>query len=297
MTDTESPKPAEPRLSASLVLVNSRNEILLVQRNPQATSFAGLHVFPGGNFDAKQDTSLGLTAIRETFEEAGLLLALSDTPSTLLDVDFTQAREAVHGGQTSFSTFLTNNNLRADVDALLPFTTWVTPPTVARRFRTEFFVAFLKDSTSDGLSSGREEHLPTPDGGQEVIRTRFLRPESALDEFRTGKISLFPPQYYILETLRPILSGSTSTESQRNAVLMLSRAAFGRMVINPKSFRVNDGVDEAFVYEGDELRGGPKGRHHRMVVKRKGAPFSQMNLERNFDLFTQCPVEAHIPKL
>lgn len=91
-----------------------------------------MEVFPGGNFDAKQDTSLQWTAIRETFEEAGLLLALSDSPSTLLDVDLTQAREAVHGGQTTFSTFLTNNNLRADVGALLPFTTWVTPPPSAR---------------------------------------------------------------------------------------------------------------------------------------------------------------------
>ncbi|KAG1826845.1 NUDIX domain-containing protein [Suillus subaureus] len=272
MADSESPKPTEPRLSASLILVNSRNEILLVQRNPQARSFAGQHVFPGGNFEAKQDTSLEWTAIRETFEEAGLLLALSDTPSTLLDIDFTQARKAVHGGQTTFSTFLTNNNLRADVGALMPFTTWVTPPSSAsRRFRTEFFVAFLKDSASGGLYSGREEHLPTPDGGQEVIRTRFLRPESAIEEFRTGKIGFFPPQYYILETLRPILTGSSSTESQINAVQMLSRAAFGRMVINPKWFRINDGVDEAFIYEGDELRGGPKGRLHRMVVERKGA--------------------------
>ncbi|KAG2041910.1 hypothetical protein BDR03DRAFT_913811 [Suillus americanus] len=297
MTDSESPKPTEPRLSASLILVNSHNEILLVQRNPQARSFAGQHVFPGGNFEAEQDTSLEWTAIRETFEEAGLLLALSDTSSTLLDIDFTQAREAVHGGQTTFSTFLTNNNLRADVGALMPFTTWVTPPSSARRFRTQFFVAFLKDSRSGGLYSGKEEHLPTPDGGQEVIRTRFLHPESAIEEFRTGKIGLFPPQYYILETLRPILTGSSNTENQRNAVQMLSRAAFGRMVINPKLFRINNGVDEAFVYEGDELRGGPKGRLHRMVVERKGVPFSNMNLRRNFDLFTQCPVEVHISKL
>lgn len=297
MTHNESPKSTEPRLSASLVLVNSHNEILLVQRNPQARSFAGQHVFPGGNFDAKQDTSLEWTAIRETFEEAGLLLALSDSPSTLLDVDLTQAREAVHGGQTTFSTFLTNNNLRADVGALLPFTTWVTPPPSARRFRTQFFVAFLRDSSSDGLYSGREEHLPTPDGGQEVIRTRFLHPESAIEEFKSGKIGLYPPQYYILETLRTILTGSSSTESQRNTVQMLSRAAFGRMVINLKFLLVNDGADEAFVYEGDELRGGSKGRLHRMVVERKGAPFSQMNLWRNFDLFTQCPVEVHVPKL
>ncbi|KAG0697027.1 hypothetical protein DFH29DRAFT_1004110 [Suillus ampliporus] len=296
MTDTQSLKPTKPRLSASLILVNSRNEILLVQRNPQARSFGGTHVFPGGNFDAKQDTSLEWTAIRETFEEAGLLLASSDTRSKLSDVDFTQAREAVHGGQMSFSTFLTSNNLRADVDNLLPFTTWVTPPTVPRRFRTEFFLAFLGHSTSDGLSSGKEEQLPTPDGGQEVIRTRFMRPELAIEEFRTGQISLFPPQYYLMETLRHILTGSTNTESQKNAIQMLSKGAFGRMVINPRMFRINGGVDEAFVYEGDELRGGPKGQLHRAVVKRKGAAFSQINLHRNFDLFTQCPVEAHIPK-
>jgi hypothetical protein len=98
-----------------------------------------------------------------------------------------------------------------------------------------------------------------------------LHPESAIEEFKSGKIGLYPPQYYILETLRTILTGSSSTESQRNAVQMLSRAAFGRMVINPKFLLVNDGADEAFVYEGDELRGGSKGRLHRMVVERKGA--------------------------
>ena len=79
-----------------------------------------------------------------------------------------------------------------------------------------------------------------------------------------------PPQYYIMETLRPILSGSANTESQRNTIQLLSRGGFGRMMINPTLLRVNGGVDEAFVYEGDELRGGPKGRLHRAVVKRKG---------------------------
>jgi 8-oxo-dGTP pyrophosphatase MutT (NUDIX family) len=92
-----------------------------------------LEVFPGGNFDAEGDMSLEWTAIRETFEEAGLLLATSvDTSSRLSEDDFTQAREAIHGQQMNFTTFLTNNNLRADVDALLPFTTWVTPPTQSR---------------------------------------------------------------------------------------------------------------------------------------------------------------------
>ncbi|KIP12328.1 hypothetical protein PHLGIDRAFT_113803, partial [Phlebiopsis gigantea 11061_1 CR5-6] len=67
--------PAVPRPSASLIVINARNEVLLVHRNPRASSFAGMHVFPGGNFDAAQDGDLATTAVRETFEETGLLLA------------------------------------------------------------------------------------------------------------------------------------------------------------------------------------------------------------------------------
>jgi hypothetical protein len=70
-----------------------------------------------------------------------------------------------------------------------------------------------------------------------------------------------------METLRPILIGSTNTESQRNTIKMLSQGAFGRMVINPTLMRIDGVVDEAFVFEGDELKGGPKGRLHRMAVK------------------------------
>lgn len=91
-----------------------------------------LEVFPGGNFDSNGDTSLEWTAIRETFEETGLLLASSDIPSRLSERDLTQARKAVHGEQIKFSAFLSNNNLTPNVDALLPFTTWVTPPTERR---------------------------------------------------------------------------------------------------------------------------------------------------------------------
>lgn len=86
-------------------------------------------MFPGGNRDAAQDPSLAVTAIRETFEEAGLLLASGSAPS---DEVLDAARHAIHSGKTPFQTFLTQHGLTADVQALLPFTQWITPVSAPR---------------------------------------------------------------------------------------------------------------------------------------------------------------------
>lgn len=288
--DRPGPKdpPAEPRLSASLVVINDRNEVLLVQRNPQARSFAGAHVFPGGNYDAKQDTSLAMTAIRETFEESGLLIASNASSIDLDNASLDEGRRAVHTEKTDFQTFLRGHSLKLDLASLHPFTTWVTPPISARRFRTQFYVTFLPKFVSTGFSSGRkEERLPAPDGGLEVITARFIRPEDAVAEFRARHISLMPPQYYILETLRRLLPEHTSAPEQREKIALLSRGPFGQLVINPKSHRDPSSDKEFFVYEGDELRGGPTGRLHRAAVMRKGTIFTEIELQRNFDIFTE----------
>jgi len=90
-----------------------------------------LKVFPGGNYDQKQDDSLKMTAIRETFEESGLLLASFDGSSqdisSLDDVRLDDARNGVHQQRILFQDFLNSNHLRADSDQLLPFTQWITP--------------------------------------------------------------------------------------------------------------------------------------------------------------------------
>jgi 8-oxo-dGTP pyrophosphatase MutT (NUDIX family) len=83
-------------------------------------------VFPGGNYDKKQDQSLAITAIRETFEESGLLLAASSSspPSEgILD----EARFAIHQQQMLFQDFMSNNSLKPDVGSLFPFMKWITP--------------------------------------------------------------------------------------------------------------------------------------------------------------------------
>jgi len=100
-----------------------------------------MQVFPGGNYDEKQDESYQMTAIRETFEETGLLLASASatsdseseselpqqSPPSLSEAALDASRESIHTGRTLFRDFLKQHALSADVKALLPFTEWITP--------------------------------------------------------------------------------------------------------------------------------------------------------------------------
>ncbi|VDB82713.1 unnamed protein product [Peniophora sp. CBMAI 1063] len=285
MSSAQNVKTAFPRPSASLIVVNDKNEVLLVQRNPQAKAFSGMHVFPGGNYDERQDGgSYEMTAIRETFEESGLLLASSS--ASISDEDLDTARYAIHAGRTLFKDFLSQNELKADVPSLLPFTQWITPPGSPRRFHARFFVAFLPASSSSGFSSGSsQQRLPTPDGGQEVVSARFVHPADALAECQAGKVVFMPPQYYLLSTLASILTGRSASAAQRAQVEALSASSFGTLVVNPMPYKgpeVPEGLS-CLTYEGDEQRGGPPGRLHRSYIRfEKGVP-REIRLLRNFD--------------
>jgi hypothetical protein len=105
------------------------------------------------------------------------------------------------------------------------------------------------------------------DGGQEVIEARFIHPRTALIEFREGRLCIMPPQYYFLSTLADILQGPINTLSQRERIQTLSGGLFGKLVITPQRYKV-DGMGRVILtYEGDETRGGSKGRLHRALVK------------------------------
>jgi hypothetical protein len=74
-----------------------------------------------------------MTAIRETFEESGLLLASSpSSASPPLEAILDEARHAIHQQKLLFQNFLQSENLKADVESLLPFTQWITPVGPAR---------------------------------------------------------------------------------------------------------------------------------------------------------------------
>ncbi|KAH9928172.1 NUDIX domain-containing protein [Fomitopsis serialis] len=253
--------PSSPRQSASVIIVNPQNEVLLVQRNPKSQSFAGAHVFPGGNYDQKQDDSVGMTAIREVFEETGLLLAskVAGTGSGPSDAETDHAREEIHSQRQLFRDFLSEHGLEADLSSLWPFTQWITPPTIPRRFHTQF---------TGFISGGKQERLPTPDGGQEVIAARFVHPLAALAEARARNIVLMPPQVYLLTTMRTPL-----WEQEHGGAAGTRPRVLGRTVLT---------------YQGDEARGGAKGRLHRCVCKfQKDGVATDVVLQRNFDVFTE----------
>lgn len=152
------------------------------------------------------------------------------------------------------------------------YTTFVTSPVLTkhRRFRTQFYITFLAELRKTLSSEQITNNIPTPDGGKEVVLTRFVRPSFAITEFRKGNIILHPPQYYLLETLCQLLPGNVNTPEQREKALLLSQGPFGRLVIQPKLHHDLVSKAEMFLYEGDELRGGPPGQLHRAIVKRNG---------------------------
>lgn len=139
--------PVTPRPSATVVLVRDADpwELLMVQRPGGADFAPGAFVFPGGSVqeDDKSFTDeLRAAAVRELFEEAGILLAHGATAA-----ECARLREAIAEGQ-SFSGAVLGLGLKPDFDALVMFARWVTPAMLRRRFDARFYLARLPASQS-----------------------------------------------------------------------------------------------------------------------------------------------------
>lgn len=224
-SEHKAPKPASP--SASIILISPTSEILLLHRVQTSSAFPSAHVFPGGNLEPADgeippnptDVNRHLDslayrtgAIRELFEETGILLAReSRDAKALLPVSRQtrqSGREAVHKGATPFASWLQSVSPAAvlDTDRLIPFTHWVTPPNVPKRFTTQMYVYFV-----DPDEAGNPSVHATGDQ-VETMAPEWRRARDWLSRARSGDIILFPPQFLLLYLISEILDQDVAAE-------------------------------------------------------------------------------------
>jgi 8-oxo-dGTP pyrophosphatase MutT (NUDIX family) len=144
--------PPQARAASTVVLLRDGPdglEAALLQRSDSLAFAKGMYVFPGGAVDPG-DADWGdpwlVAAIRETFEECGVLL-VRPTPSA--DVQSLRERP--------FAAILQALGARPDVDALVPFAHWVTPEVESRRFDTRFYAAAVPEGQRMGALSGEHQ--------------------------------------------------------------------------------------------------------------------------------------------
>jgi 8-oxo-dGTP pyrophosphatase MutT (NUDIX family) len=206
--------PDKPIKDASTVIVlreaDGRLETFMLCRHHQSGFMGGAHVFPGGKVDASDaeagwharvdrpaeeitellgetDAEVGLgllvAAVRETFEEAGVLLA-----STAAGADLPATRERLHGG-ASFAELANAIDMKIDSTALTPYARWITPKMESRRFDTRFYISVLPE----GQSASHD--------GTETTSAIWLRPAGAIEDMHAGRIKLAPPTVRTLQWL------------------------------------------------------------------------------------------------
>jgi 8-oxo-dGTP pyrophosphatase MutT (NUDIX family) len=227
----------------SIILVSQSNQVLLLCRVKTSTSFASAHVFPGGNVDPKQDGELPaendvarhqdslvyrIAAIRECFEESGILLAKAPDGSVVQLDEATResARKQIHNNEKRFVDWLAEMGVAPDTDGLVPFTRWITPRGVGRRFTTQMYLYMLP--VSDSLATDKEMVVPTPDGGVEHTAAAFEDASTWLRRQGAGEIVLFPPQYFLLAVvagfLTPAAGGRSTADMLRRRRALLDFA-------------------------------------------------------------------------
>ena len=139
-------EPVTPRPSATVLLVRGREpwELLLMQRPGGADFAPGAYVFPGGTVhgdDMGWGDEIRLAAVREVFEEVGILFA-RDGRRFARQPDCDRVRAGVESGK-SFGEALRELRLEPALDRLVLFARWVTPAQLRRRYDARFFLAQL----------------------------------------------------------------------------------------------------------------------------------------------------------
>jgi len=258
------PRPGEagqpPRASASVLLLRDGSdglEVLLLRRHPGAEVLGGVYVFPGGKLDAadceaawlaaldqpeadfahrlnephtsgEQARGLHLAALRELYEEAGVLLAVPVAGAAL--------HQSLQQGRP-WPEALRLDGVQAQTAALRPWSRWITPrnPVVGTaRFDTRFFLALLPPG---------QQAVPDQ---REAVEALWLAPRAALQRHWTHELELIAPQLMALAELARFESAAAAWQQ-----------ALGRRApcIEPAPFA--EGALRGLCYPGDPCHAQP----------------------------------------
>jgi len=196
--------PSAPRPSASLLLLSPSQRLLILQR-PAHHAFGSAYVFPGGVMAAADGRSARLCAIRETFEETGVLLTTRAPPPRACPAS---AQRAVHAGSLDFAGWVAAWGGEFPAE-MLDATTWITPPAMAKRYESRMFLARLPAWIDECAAVAG-------DGGVEAVGApRWIAPRDALAAARAGDLAFFPPQLYLLSEIARVLARGRGWEGLR----------------------------------------------------------------------------------
>jgi 8-oxo-dGTP pyrophosphatase MutT (NUDIX family) len=205
MAEIVAPRPASTILLLRDSASRQEIEVFMMVRHYEIDFNSGALVFPGGSVD-KGDReiiesgdllvggegldasalSFRIAAIRETFEESGILLARTKGSGTLVDAKRASAIEAAHRndlteGKISFLKVLSDNGLLLALDELIPYAHWITPEGMPKRFDTWFF-----------LAAAPPDQLGAHDG-KESTDSIWVSPREAVAGGESGRFKLpFP---------------------------------------------------------------------------------------------------------
>jgi 8-oxo-dGTP pyrophosphatase MutT (NUDIX family) len=235
--------PVVPKPAATVVLIRDdpspppgRTPLqVFLQRRVAGMAFAGgMTVFPGGSVDYGDHTdadrwegpepqwwaerfglppdeaaALVAAAVRETYEECGVLLADSS------DVD-ARARDDLAARRRTLPQVLAEAGLVLRADLLMPWSRWVTPESEPRRYDTAFFVARLPD--------GQEADARTT----EAIEATWWSPDDALAGGRSGELRLSPPTQHTLTEIAPFPDVDAVLDAARSREVRTYRPVLAR---------------------------------------------------------------------
>ncbi len=227
------------RDATTVILLREREtlETYLMRRASTMAFAAGMHVFPGGRVDevdlapdlpwvnrtidgARMTASIALArglivcAVRELFEETGVLLAVdADGNTPREDSAWENDRLAINGSSGALGPILRRRGLRLDPQLLPLWTHWVTPEVESRRYDVRFFVAAVPPGQQARDVSGEADDV------------RWMPPADALAAYGQGSLPMLPPTVATLADLTgmPDIKGVMAAAALRDVRPLMPR--------------------------------------------------------------------------